>query len=130
MDRIDLHIEVPAVKLSELSNRTKGESSEKIRNRVIAARIIQEERFKTYPGIYFNAQMTAKLIELYCEIDHHGQQLLKMAMEKLGFSGRSYARILKVARTIADLANSHQIKPDHIAEAIQYRSMDRNGFMK
>jgi len=129
MDRIDLHIEVPAVKFDELASKEKGESSETIRKRVLAAREIQELRFKTYEGIHHNAQMTAKLLEKYCEIDESGKTLLKLAMDKMGLSARSYARILKVSRTIADLESSQHILPNHIAEAIQYRSMDRNGMM-
>jgi len=129
MDRIDLHIEVPAVKFDELSSKVKGESSEQIRARVLKARDIQEKRFIDYDGIYHNAQMTPKLLEHYCEIDDAGQTLLKLAMNKMGLSARSYARILKVSRTIADLEDSKHIKTNHIAEAIQYRSMDRNGMM-
>ena len=129
MDRIDLHIEVPAVKFDELSSKQKGESSQSIRIRVLKARDIQEKRFLEYEGVYHNAQMTPKLLEKYCEINDTGQTLLKLAMNKMGLSARSYARILKVSRTIADLEASDTIKPNHIAEAIQYRSMDRNGMM-
>lgn len=129
MDRIDLHIEVPAVKFDELSSKQKGETSVTIRARVLKARDIQEKRFAEYDGIHHNAQMTAKLLERFCEIDEAGQTLLKLAMNKMGLSARSYARILKVSRTVADLDQSSQIKPNHIAEAIQYRSMDRNGMM-
>lgn len=129
MDRIDLHIEVPAVKFNELSSETKGESSTKIRQRVLTARSIQEKRFENYEGIHHNAQMTSKLIEKYCKIDESGKTLLKLAMDKMGLSARSYARILKVARTIADLDKTENILPNHIAEAIQYRSLDRNGMM-
>jgi len=129
MDRIDLHIEVPAVKFDELSSKEKGETSKVIRERVLKTRDIQEKRFINYEGVYHNAQMTAKLLDKFCEIDDSGQTLLKLAMNKMGLSARSYARILKVSRTIADLENSKDIKPNHIAEAIQYRSMDRNGMM-
>ena len=129
MDRIDLHIEVPAVKFDELASKKKGESSQTIRVRVLEAREVQEKRFDAYEGVHHNAQMTAKLIEKYCEVDDAGQTLLKLAMNKMGLSARSYARILKVSRTIADLEASKYIKPNHIAEAIQYRSMDRNGMM-
>jgi len=129
MDRIDLHIEVPAVKFDELASETKGESSKNIRARVLEAREIQEKRFSKFEGIHHNAQMTSKLIELYCKIDDAGKTLLKLAMDKMGLSARSYARILKVSRTIADLNNDENILPNHIAEAIQYRSMDRNGMM-
>ena len=129
MDRIDLHIEVPAVKFKDLTDTQKGESSEKIRSRVISARKIQENRFKNCKGIHYNAQMSVMLIERNCAINSIAQNLLKQAMEKMGFSARSYSRILKVARTIADLDQSKTILPNHIAEAIQYRSMDRNGLM-
>lgn len=129
MDRIDLHIEVPAVKFDELSDSRKGESSEKIRARVIAARKIQDDRFKSYKGIYYNAQLNPKLMESFCVITDAGQMLLKNAMDKLGLSARSYGRILKVARTIADLDFSETIQPNHLAEAIQYRSLDRGGLM-
>lgn len=125
MDRIDLHIEVPAVKFDELSDSRKGENSQNIRKRVVDARLIQEERYQEFEGIYHNAQLSAKLIEKYCEIDESGKLLLKTAMEKMGLSARSYARILKVARTIADLADEPNILATHIAEAIQYRSMDK-----
>jgi len=129
MDRIDLHIEVPAVKFDELSEKCKGENSESIRKRVLKARQIQEKRFEEYDGIHHNAQMTAKLLEKYCVIDEAGKTILKLAMDKMGLSARSYARILKVARTIADLEASNNILPNHLAEAIQYRSMDKNGMM-
>ncbi len=129
MDRIDLHIEVPAVKFNELNTKEKGEKSAIIRQRVIEARRIQSERFKNYKDIYYNAQLNAKLIEKYCQIDENGSQLLKLAMDKMGLSARSYARILKVARTIADLDQSNQIQSNHIAEAIQYRSLDKGGMM-
>jgi len=129
MDRIDLHIEVPAVKFDELTSQSKGESSTQIRKRVLIARTIQEKRFENYEGIHHNAQMTVKHIEKHCVIDESGKTLLKLAMDKMGLSARSYSRILKVARTISDLSHSENIKPNHIAEAIQYRSMDRNGMM-
>jgi magnesium chelatase family protein len=129
MDRIDLHIEVPAVKFDELSDTRKGESSEEIRNRVVAARNLQAERFVTYKGIYYNAQMSSQLIENFCRISDAGQLLLKNAMDKMGLSARSYARILKVSRTIADMEASENIQPHHLAEAIQYRSLDRGGLM-
>ncbi len=129
MDRIDLHIEVPAVKFDELSEKSTGENSESIRKRVLKARQIQEKRFESYEGIHHNAQMTAKLLEEYCKIDEGGKTILKLAMDKMGLSARSYARILKVARTIADLNESKNILSNHLAEAIQYRSMDKHGMM-
>ncbi|MBK7130752.1 MAG: YifB family Mg chelatase-like AAA ATPase [Crocinitomicaceae bacterium] len=129
MDRIDLHIEVPAVKFEELSDVRKGESSERIRHRVIAARNLQAERLKEYKGIYYNAQLSSQLLEKYCSITDAGQMLLKNAMDKMGLSARSYARILKVSRTIADLENAPDIQPHHLAEAIQYRSLDRGGWL-
>jgi magnesium chelatase family protein len=129
MDRIDLHIEVPAVKFDELSDARKGESSELIRQRVIEARETQARRLSETKGIYYNAQLSAQLIEKHCVIDSAGQLLLKNAMDKMGLSARSYARILKVSRTIADLDKSDAIKPQHLAEAIQFRSLDREGWL-
>lgn len=128
LDRIDLHVEVNPVPFDDLAHRPPGESSTLIRNRVIAAREIQSNRFTDFPGIYSNAQLTPKLIKQVCQIDEAGNQLIKQAMEKLGFSARSYTRILKVARTIADLNSEERIGANHIAEAIQYRSLDREGF--
>jgi magnesium chelatase family protein len=120
-----LSIDVP---FNDLAHRPAGESSTLIRNRVIAAREIQSKRFVDFPGIYSNSQLTPKLIKQVCKIDESGNQLIKQAMDKLGFSARSYTRILKVARTIADLAALENIESNHIAEAIQYRSLDREGF--
>ncbi len=128
MDRIDLHIEVPAVKFQELAEKRKGEASESIRKRVIESRKIQEQRLKTYVGVHYNAQLPAKLIEKYCEVSEAGKLLLKNAMDKLGLSARSYTRILKVARTIADMETEENILPQHLAEAIQFRSLDRAGW--
>ncbi|NOQ74289.1 MAG: YifB family Mg chelatase-like AAA ATPase [Crocinitomix sp.] len=125
MDRIDLHIEVPAVPFEKLSTKEKGESSEIIRKRVVQTRKMQEERFTAIPNLHYNAQLEPKLIEKFCAIDDVGQELLKKAMEKMGLSARSYARILKVARTIADMEASIPILPQHLAEAIQFRSLDR-----
>ncbi|MCK5457578.1 MAG: magnesium chelatase, partial [Melioribacteraceae bacterium] len=118
-------IEVPAVKYKDLSSETRGESSEEIRKRVIAARDIQIERFKDLPYVHSNADMGTNEIENYCKLDSSGTELLKMAMTKLGLSARAYDRILKVSRTIADIENSENILPAHISEAIQYRSLDR-----
>ena len=129
LDRIDLHVEVTPVAFSELSNNNKkGESSASIRERVIAAREIQSERYKDHKGIYANAQMSSKILREICAIDHIGEALLKKAMERLNLSARAYDRILKVSRTIADLAASEKIKPEHLAEAIHYRSLDREGW--
>ncbi|MEO9534340.1 MAG: YifB family Mg chelatase-like AAA ATPase [Crocinitomicaceae bacterium] len=129
MDRIDLHIEVPAVKFDELSEKRTGEKSFKIRERVMNARSLQANRFQKFEGIHYNAQLNPKMIEHYCKIDKSGKLLIKTAMDKLGFSARSYSRILKVSRTIADLDRSNQIKAAHIAEAISFRSLDRGGML-
>jgi magnesium chelatase family protein len=124
LDRIDIHIEVPAVKYRDLADRSDGESSREIGRRVEHSRGIQLERFKG-TRIHCNAQMTARFIKKFCEPDAAGQRILEVVTEKLGFSARAYTRILKVARTIADLDGSGQIREEHIAEAIQYRSLDR-----
>lgn len=126
LDRIDIHIDVPAVKFKELLSSNQGESSKSIRERVTKAREIQLERFKEYPGIYSNAGMNSKLVKKFCQIDEMGEELLKNAITKLGLSARAYDRILKVSRTIADLEGSLKILPRHISEAIQYRTLDRN----
>jgi magnesium chelatase family protein len=128
LDRIDIHIEVTPVKFDELNDKSQAESSESVRERVVSARTIQEKRFSTNEGIYCNAQMTKQMINAYCEIDQAGQTLLKRAMERLGLSARAYDRILKVSRTIADLAQSDNILTEHLAEAIQYRSLDRDNW--
>lgn len=128
LDRIDLHIEVTPVPFSELSSQDNGEDSSSIRTRVIKARGVQAERYKDAIGIYCNAQMSSKLLKEVCVIEIVGQNLLKNAMNKLNLSARAYDRILKVSRTIADLAQNIAIKPEHIAEAIQYRSLDREGW--
>ncbi len=124
LDRIDIHIEVPKVDFEQLSDKRKGESSDEIRRRVMKARKIQEERFRE-SDIHYNAQMGRKDIEKHCELDATSENLLKNAMEKLNLSARAYDRILKVSRTIADLEGSSEIRPADIAEAIQYRSLDR-----
>jgi magnesium chelatase family protein len=129
LDRIDLHIEVNSVPFSDLTDKRMGESSASIRERVIKAREIQTQRFVEIKDVHSNAQLTPKMMETYCQIDDAGEKLLKNAVEKLGFSARSYARILKVARTIADLDNQPDITPSHLAEAIQYRSLDREGWL-
>jgi magnesium chelatase family protein len=128
LDRIDLHVEVTPVPFSELSTLKPQENSSNIRERVIRAREIQEERYKGVDGIYCNAQMTSKMLKEICVINTAGQNLLKTAMERLNLSARAYDRILKVSRTIADLAQSIDIKIEHLAEAIQYRSLDREGW--
>ncbi len=125
LDRIDIHVEVPAVKYQELSGHVKGETSVKIRERIIAARQIQLTRFAERKNIFCNARMTAKDIRAYCKIDSQGEELLKIAITRLGLSARAYDRILKVSRTIADLSGVEDIKAEHVGEAIQYRSLDR-----
>lgn len=128
LDRIDLHVEVTPVPFSELSKIQRAETSKEIRERVIRARSIQTERYITSDGIYCNAQMRTRDLRTYCNLDEGSTNLLKTAMERLGLSARAYDRILKVARTIADLDTSEDIKTNHIAEAIQYRSLDREGW--
>lgn len=128
LDRIDLHVEITPVPYSELSSNAISEKSEDILKRVIKAREIQEKRFENNNGVYCNAQMSSKLLKEICVIGSASQVLLKSAMEKLNLSARAYDRILKVSRTIADLENSDSIKAEHIAEAIQYRSLDREGW--
>lgn len=128
LDRIDIHIEVTPVPFRELSNIGTAEKSKDIRNRVIKAREIQEERYKDHKGIHCNAQINSKLLREVCKIDNVGSQLLKTAMERLDLSARAYDRILKVSRTIADLENCQDIKPEHLAEAILYRSLDRESW--
>lgn len=128
LDRIDLHVEVTPVPFSALSAQKTGEDSASIRSRVIRAREIQAKRFSEHTGIYCNAQISSKILKTICEIDATGQSLLKNAMDKLNLSARAYDRILKVSRTIADLAESESIRTEHLAEAIQYRSLDREGW--
>ncbi|MEQ1675776.1 MAG: ATP-binding protein [Chitinophagaceae bacterium] len=128
LDRIDLHVEVTPVPFSELSSGKQQERSAGIRDRVIAARERQALRYKDHPGIYCNAQISSKMLKEICVIDTVGANLLRAAMEKLNLSARAYDRILKVSRTIADLEGAADIKPEHLAEAIQYRSLDREGW--
>jgi magnesium chelatase family protein len=128
LDRIDLHVEVTPVAFSELSAAGPQENSSVIRDRVIAARERQSVRYADNPGIYCNAQISSRMLKEICVINQAGSNLLKVAMEKLNLSARAYDRILKVSRTIADLSGSEDIKPEHLAEAIQYRSLDREGW--
>jgi len=129
LDRIDLHVEVTPVSYDDLSSREySAEPSERIRERVVRAREIQNERFKDFEGIFSNAQMPSRMVREVCQLTSAGTTLLKTAMSKLQLSARAYDRILKVARTGADLAGSPDIKIEHLAEAIQYRSLDREGW--
>jgi magnesium chelatase family protein len=123
---IDIHCEIQAVPFAELSKMQPGEPSAAIRERVIAARKIQEERFKPYKGIHCNAMMTEKMLHEFAEPDEASLDMLRIAMERLKLSARAYSRILKVARTIADLAGSEKVQSVHIAEAIGYRNLDRS----
>ncbi|MEZ4829851.1 MAG: YifB family Mg chelatase-like AAA ATPase [Bacteroidia bacterium] len=128
LDRIDLHVEVTPVPFEELTSRESGETSQVIRDRVIAARQIQMARFQELEGVYCNAMMPPNMVRRICQIDKLGEGMLKTAMKKLDLSARAFDRILKVARTIADLSVSDSIRPEHIAEAIQYRSLDRESW--
>ena len=128
LDRIDLHVEVTPVDFNELSSSQSAEKSEDIRNRVIAARQVQSNRFETAPHIHCNAQMSSKTVREICRVNETGKALLKTAMERLGLSARAYDRILRVARTIADMSGSAHIETPHIAEAIQFRSLDRESW--
>jgi magnesium chelatase family protein len=125
LDRIDLHVEVPAVKFREITSEGSGETSAQIRERVISARRRQHERFSGRKNITCNARMGTRELKAHCALDEATKELLKFAMTDLNLSARAYDRILKVARTIADLAGSENITSDHIGEAIQYRSLDR-----
>ncbi|MBU2525072.1 MAG: YifB family Mg chelatase-like AAA ATPase [Bacteroidetes bacterium] len=129
LDRIDIHIEVTPVPFEKLSEDRKGESSLEIRNRVMAARVRQTDRFKELDNLHYNAQMNTKHIRKFCALDETSKHLLKTAMERLNLSARAYDRILKVSRTIADLEGADSICSTHIAEAIQYRSLDRDGWL-
>lgn len=128
LDRIDLHVEVTPVSFDQMTSDRISEKSETIRERVIVARVKQKERFGESPDIHCNAMMNGNQVKDYCKINQAGKILLKTAMEKLGLSARAYDRILKVSRTIADLENSDEVKVEHLAEAIQYRSLDREGW--
>ena len=126
LDRIDLHIEVPRISHRELADPLDAEPSAAIRARVEQARTVQRERLAPF-GLHANARMAARHIRKFCAVDAEGQRLLEMVTDRLGLSARTYTRILKVARTIADLAGEERIQQPHLAEAIQYRSLDRKG---
>jgi magnesium chelatase family protein len=126
LDRIDLHVEVPAVKFQEISAERTGETSAQVRERVVRARRIQLERFRSRPKVSCNARMGNREIKAYCSLDPETLELLKFAMSDVGLSARAYDRILKVARTIADLAASEKVGSEHVSEAIQLRSLDRH----
>jgi len=128
LDRIDLHVEVTPVKFEELTAARSSERSSAIRDRVVAARNVQKERFNEIPGIYCNAQMNSRMLRTWCQIGDTGNQLLKTAMERLSLSARAYDRILKVSRTIADLEGARNIELVHLSEAIQLRSLDRDNW--
>ena len=125
LDRIDLHIEVTPVPFQDLDRPAGGESSSDVRERVVAARQLQERRLQGHEGLHCNAQMTTRLVRRHCTLDAPGRKIVKMAIERLGLSARAYDRILKVARTIADLEGGDAIQSEHLSEAIQYRSLDR-----
>lgn len=128
LDRIDIHVEVTPVSFDQIASTRKSESSSEIRERVISARDRQINRYKDFPEIYSNAMMSPEMVREVCEVGNVGRVLLKTAMERLGLSARAYDRILKVSRTIADLSGSEEIKAEHLAEAIQYRSLDRESW--
>ena len=128
LDRIDIHIEIPTVKYKELSDENSSEKSEIIKERVERARQIQLSRFKN-DRIFSNSQMNYKLTRKYCKLDEPSKDLLKTAITELGFSARCYDKILKISRTIADLEGKENINSDHVSEAIQYRSLDRDIFI-
>jgi magnesium chelatase family protein len=128
LDRIDLHVEVVPVSFDEMTANRKTESSEQIRERVVQAREIQAFRFKEQAAVYCNAMMPSNMVKEICQVNEAGKSLLKMAMERLGLSARAYDRILKVSRTVADLSGCEEIKTEHLSEAIQYRSLDRDGW--
>jgi len=128
LDRIDIHVEVVPVPFREMNSETKGEKSKFVRERVVKARDIQEKRFADNPKVHANGQMSTKQLHTYCQLSEEGKQLLKQAMERLNLSARAYDRILKVSRTIADLEGSENIENDHLAEAINYRSLDRDNW--
>jgi magnesium chelatase family protein len=126
LDRIDIHVEVPAVQFKELTSEQPAEASSQVRERVLAARGIQQERYDKSPAVRCNARMSSKLLKAHCGIDEESRELLRIAMSELNLSARAHDRILKVARTIADLEAAQKVGVDHISEAIQYRTLDRN----
>ena len=126
LDRIDIQVEITPVPFQDISKASEGEPSESIRQRVIAARLIQEQRFADVKGVHCNAQMSERMIHRFAEPDKEGIEMLRLAMQRLSLSARAYNRILKVARTIADLEGSERVKTDHLAEAIGYRNLDRS----
>ena len=128
LDRIDIQCEIQPLPINDITNAHPEEPSECIRKRVISARKIQEKRFENDKGCYCNAQMTEKMIQKYAQPNKEGLELLRMSMNRLNLSARAYSRILKVARTIADLDASDDILPHHLAEAIAYRKMDRSDY--
>jgi len=128
LDRIDLHVEVTPVTFDQMTETRKAETSHDIQQRVEKAREVQTKRFADFPDIHSNAMMPSQMVKDICQISTAGRALLKTAMERLGLSARAYDRILKVARTIADLAGTENIEIQHLAEAIQYRSLDREGW--
>jgi magnesium chelatase family protein len=125
LDRIDIHVEVPAISYNDLSSKMEGTSSSEMRNYVIQSRLIQTQRFKN-DKIFNNSRMPNRLLKKYCKLDESCHSLLRQVIDELGLSARAYSRILKVARTIADLESSENIQAHHISEAIQYRALDRN----
>ncbi len=129
LDRIDIHLEVPAVKYRALADQGGGEPSAAVRERVDRARVAQRERFASRPGIYANAHMTARDIRTFCRVSEGADALLRTAITRLALSARAYHRILKIARTIADLSGAAELDPKHVSEAIQYRSLDRRGLV-
>lgn len=125
LDRIDIQCEITPVPFKDISRTKPGEPSADIRQRVLKARAIQTERFQNHKGIYCNAQMTERMIHQYAEPNQDGVEMLRVAMERMSLSARAYSRILKVARTIADLSASPEVLTEHLAEAISYRNLDR-----